>query len=187
MSKRRFPTGKHEFYDLTFMRLKNESSILGPPQFVGSVNNTLWDEPALLAYKNTLTGEAVSEKEREADEEEAIEIGSAVPFNGKIPRAKRQLAAFDRKWRRMQMDDVQQGKEVRSDLQMPKELFEEQLLLFARLDIYQLELEKVEEKLKTYTDVEQAADDRMVLRTGLMEVGQLRNSVLAEIDGQICE
>lgn len=185
--KRRFPTGKNEYYDQQYMRLKNESQVLAGPSFVGSVHNQIFDESGLLAYKNMLTGEGTSEKEQDEDEEAAVEIGSAIPFTGKIPRVKRQLREFDKKVRSMQIDDVLQGKEVRAPKQMPVKLLEEQLLLFARLDIYLLELEKVTEKLDALKEVEQVADDHMVLAYGLICTGQLFNSQLNEIDSQTVE
>lgn len=87
----------------------------------------------------------------------------------------------------MQMDDVDQGKEVRSDDEMPKEMEEEQLLLFAKLDIFQEELMMLEKKLKEYTDVVEEKDSRDVLAYGLQQTGQLHDGVLSEIDGQIVE
>lgn len=64
MSKRRFPTGKFEYYDLAYLRLKNESQVLAGPSFVGSVHNIIFDEAGLQAYKEQLTGSYIRKGKR---------------------------------------------------------------------------------------------------------------------------
>jgi len=180
MSKRRYPTGDQPAYDRKYLRLKNNSQILGPGPSglgVGSVHNILFDAGNLEAVKIELIGE----------DEEGNYKRKGVDYVAKIPAIKLEIKEFKKRWRSKQMQAINEGLEVPSEDQMPENMLEEKLILEARLDIYTEELAKIQERLDSLANTEQDKDDQAVLRYGCICTGQLRDGVLVEIDGQIVE
>jgi hypothetical protein len=169
-----------EVYDRKYMHLKNSSQILGNTNTgigVGSVHNILFDEANLEAVKIELIGE----------DKEGNYKRKGVDYLAKIPAIKEEIKEFKQRWRSKQMQAINEGEEVPSEDEMPADLLEEKLILEARLDIYQEELAKIQERLDSLDNKEQDKDDQDVLKYGLICTGQLRDGVLVEIDGQNVE
>lgn len=179
MSKRRYATGQMEQYDRFYLKLKNNSQVLGPQASglgVGSVHNVLFDESGLESYKTELVGE----------DKEGNYKRKGIDYVAKIPAVKLELKEFAEHWEDTKAQGLNEGMEI-TDEEMPANLLEKRLKMEARLDIYTEEFTKIQERLDALADVEQKKDDRDVLKYGLICSGILKNSVLSEIDGQNCD
>lgn len=158
--KRRYPASRkaeHKPYNDKFDMLLIQSNILNTDA-VPSVHTILWDKRTIEAFINELE-------------------------NVTIPNLKGKLAVVTEKFERYCTQRVNQG-HARPTL-WPSALLTERVEIEAAIDVRGRELEFLQDKLTNqYIEPEQAKEISDVLAYGPRGHSQLRNGVLAVIDGQ---
>lgn len=170
-SKRRYhPIGREPVYDHFFDLFRVSSQILNRDTFPSS-SSVFFDKQGLLNEMRRIQG----------DENGEFTINDQ-KNPAEIPLIKAKLRMIDETFTAYCKQRVNSG--FAKPDKMPIEMHEMQMKLFARLDTLIEELEEVENKLKSITEVERKEDESMILCYGLRGFGKLRGGVLVMLDYQ---
>lgn len=170
--KKRYATGLNEVYDTTFVRLKNQSIILNNQNPVTNSLTVFWDKVSLEYHQSVLKGD---DKDGMYTKRGERYLSNLADVKARIQRLKEQFEEY-------QQDRINEGYEKPE--QMTQEMSEKMLMLEAEEDVYMLELEKIEDRLKSFNEAEQQENNKKILQHGLKEESQLRHGEIVAIDGQ---
>lgn len=184
--KEYLPIGKNPEYAIyhnEYDRLRVDSNILNSGNRVPNAHSILWNKENIESELYRFFGDENGNFKR-----------SGVYHAAAIPLIEGKLKAIDKNFKRFQQERVNSGYEKPET--MPEDLKQEQLKLFARLDVFNEEAEFLEQQLKKYLEKEKTTDDSMVLAYGLRCAGHLHGTraknrslvnTLKDIDGQTVE
>ena len=166
----RFATADEPTYAEEYARLKNASDILSPSGQI-TIHSNIYDKRGCEVALHKLLGNAKG----------LVQEGNS-SILALIPETEAQLAQLDQKFADYCRKRVAEGFEEPTE--MPKSMHDEQMRLFARLDIYLLEKDSLEKRLQEFESKVEIASNANCLKFGPVGTCRFYNGDLVEIDSQ---
>jgi len=166
----RFSTESEPVYADEYARLKNASDILSPSGQI-TIYSNIYDKRGCEVALFKLTGD-----------KRGLVLDGNSSILALIPQIQSELQELDHKFKRYCNKKVAEGYEEPTE--MPKSMHDEQMKLFARLDILLLEQDALEKRLQEFESKVEAVQNANMLKHGPVASCRFYGGDLVEIDYQ---